>query len=171
MYPFGRSMVLLKHASSLGHPQARVCLGLGKRVLLHSLVDGDAEFLDGSPDRASLHTASNLNNSSSSSHLRLAVSPLQPPSRPNLHHNANSSTSSSGNSGAVGVPGSSRSSEHPARRRRSGGTELNGRVGVATAFEETTGRLVVQLVQPSGEETRLPGSKLAVRAANVRMER
>jgi len=162
-------MVLLKRASSLGHPQARACLGLGKRVLLHSLVDGDAEFLDDSPDRASTpHHASSHNTNSHSAHLRLAVSPLQPPSRPNPHRSATSSSShwsSGAGSDAPHLPG------HYPRRRRSGGTELNGRVGVATAFEETTGRLVVQLVQPPGDDGHFPGSKLAVRAANVRMER
>ena len=37
-------MALLKRASSVGHPQARKVLGLGKAVLIHSLVAGQAEY-------------------------------------------------------------------------------------------------------------------------------
>jgi len=39
-------LALLKRASALGHPRARQCLGLGKRVQIHSLSEGDAEILD-----------------------------------------------------------------------------------------------------------------------------
>jgi hypothetical protein len=152
-------MALLQKAARQGHPSARACLGLGKRVILHGLQwEGDAEYVNSTP------RASSSSSSSSSSSLSAALDGSR--------------------GGAAGGVGEGAAASDKARRRRcSGGAsckELNGAVGVATAFDDATNRFVVQLESPAGQphahqqrhhnSSSLP-VQVCVKAANLRMER
>ena len=124
-----KSLALLKQASSSGHPEARACLGLGKRVLLAGLGDRTAgedaaEYVDG--DGGGVGSGGGA-----------TVAPRRRGAPAGV------------GSGDVG-------------RRSWGGVELNGQVGVATAFDDS-GNFVVTLKDGGG--------RVRVKPANIRMER
>lgn len=129
-----KSMALLRKASSQGHPRARACLGLGKRVVLQGLVMSGVEYID--------EKGQGGQNSS-------------------LFDGASASVDAS--TASWSSPWSSRGAMSPKQKKgddiSSVPRDLNGAEGVVCEFDDETNHFVVQL-RDGGQKVRVKAENI-----------